>query len=126
MENKSTFRDLIVWRKAIDLSKQVYQLTRVMPDSEKFRLTSQMRRAAISIPSNIAEGNARQTIRDYLNFLSVARGSLAELETQIIIADELRILHKCTETLNQLQEVRRILQGLIDSLRRRQAPDRQK
>jgi four helix bundle protein len=123
-ELKGTFRDLIVWQKAIALAKQVYKATRAMPVEEKFGLTVQMRRAAVSIASNIAEGNARQTIRDYLQFLAIARGSLAELETQIIIAGELTMIRDSSGVLAAIQEVRRILQALMDSLRRREYRDR--
>ncbi len=120
MANKQTFRDLIVWRKAIDLAKTVYGTTRAMPDTEKYGMTAQMRRAAVSVASNIAEGNARQTLRDYLSFLVIARGSLAELETQLIITSELKMLSHTNTLMEQIQETRRILQGLIDSLRRKQ------
>jgi four helix bundle protein len=78
-----------------------------------------MRRAAVSIPSNIAEGNARQKLGDYLHFLGVARGSLAELETQVIIADRLQMLVNVSALVGRLQEVRRMLQALITSLRRK-------
>ncbi len=120
MANKQTFRDLIVWRKAIDLAKTVYGTTRAMPDTEKYGMTAQMRRAAVSVASNIAEGNGRQTLRDYLSFLVIARGSLAELETQLIITSELKMLSHTNTLMEQIQETRRILQGLIDSLRRKQ------
>ena len=123
MANKETFHDLIVWQKAVTLSTHVYRATRAMPDMEKFSLTAQMRRAAVSIASNIAEGNARQTLRDYLHFLAVARGSLVELETQIIISRELGMLANTESLLSQLSEVRRILQRLIDSLRRKRGQD---
>ena len=120
MNNKYTFRDLIVWQKAIQLAEQVYRLTQHLPDTERYGLTSQMRRAAVSIASNIAEGNARQTTRDFVNFLTIARGSLAELETQLVIATKLQLLTETEQTLGQLQEMRRVLQALIDSLRRKQ------
>ena len=120
MRRKGTFRELKVWQKAIGLTKQIYLLTQSMPDTERFGLTMQMRRAAVSVPSNIAEGNARQTLREYLQFLAIARGSLAELETQLIIASELSMLHKTDKTMEPILEVARMLQALIDSLRRKQ------
>ncbi len=120
MANKQIFRDLIVWQKAIDLAKTVYGTTRAMPDTERYGMTAQMRRAAVSVASNIAEGNARQTLRNYLSFLIIARGSLAELETQLIITRELKMLSHMNTLMEQIQETRRILQGLIDSLRRKQ------
>ena len=119
-QNKGMFHDLIVWQKAVDLSTQLYRVTNRMPDTEKFGLTNQMRRAAVSIASNIAEGNARQHLKDYIHFLTMSRGSLAELETQLIIATRLNMLPNTTDTMERLQEVRRILQGLIDSLRKRE------
>jgi len=85
------FRDLIVWQKAMILAKEVYQLSKVFPREEKFGLTSQIRRAALSVPSNIAEGHARQG-REFCNFLSIARGSLAEVETQLLFAAEIGYL----------------------------------
>ena len=111
-----TFRDLIAWQKAMELTKQVYWATTRMPDSEKFGLTAQMRRAAISIPSNIAEGHGRESRLDYIRFLRVARGSLMELQTQLILVEELNLLPVPAE-LNVLQaETDRVLQGLIRSL----------
>ncbi len=120
MNAKKTFRDLIVWRKGIDLTKAVYEVTGVMPDSERFGLISQMRRAAVSIPSNIAEGNARQTSKDYIRFLVIARGSLAELETQVTIAQELNMLKDSGQVMELVSEVSRLLQALIRSLKNKQ------
>ncbi|MBU0639947.1 MAG: four helix bundle protein [Planctomycetes bacterium] len=119
MAKKQTFRDLKVWQKSIALAKRIYMITTRMPESERFGLTSQIRRAVASIPSNIAEGNARQSRKDYIHFLIMARGSLAELETQLIIATELEFLACSDETMEALQEISRMLQGLITSLRKR-------
>lgn len=83
------FKDLIVWQKSIALVKAIYTLTRTFPSEEKFGLVSQIRRSAVSIPSNIAEGQARRTTGDFIRFISNAEGSLAEAETQLIIAVEL-------------------------------------
>lgn len=80
------FRELRVWRAAMDLAVAVYQLTATFPREEIYGLTSQMRRSAVSVSSNIAEGHSREHTREYLNFLSIAQGSLAELETQLEIA----------------------------------------
>jgi four helix bundle protein len=111
-----TFRDLIAWQKGKALAKAVYIATRTMPDSERFGLTNQMRRCAISVPSNIAEGHARQSRLDYLKFLRIARGSLAELATQIEIAWELKLMRLDHDLEALMAEVDRVLQGLIRSL----------
>lgn len=91
MQNKKiqNHKDLIVWQKSIDLSVLVYELTDRFPNSERFGLSDQMKRAAVSIPSNIAEGRQRGTRKDFLNFLRIASGSSAELETQVTIAKRL-------------------------------------
>ena len=81
-----SYRELEVWQRSIDMVEMIYELTRSFPAEEKFGLTSQMRRAAVSVPSNIAEGYGRSARGDYLQHLSIARGSLAELETQLYIA----------------------------------------
>jgi four helix bundle protein len=111
-----TFRDLIAWQKSKELCKKVYVATRRMPDDERFGLTNQMRRAAVSIPSNIAEGHARQSRLDYLKFLRTSRGSLAELMTQTEIAWELEMMPFNQTVSDLLEEVDRVLQGLIRSL----------
>jgi four helix bundle protein len=111
-----TFRDLIAWQKAMELAREVYQATKSMPEAERFGLTSQMRRAAVSTPSNIAEGHGRESRTDYLRFLRIARGSLMELQTQLILAEQLNLL-QISQTLHSLQaETDRVLQGLIRSL----------
>ena len=89
MAQVTTYKELIVWQKSIELVIEIYNLTRSFPKSEIYGLTSQLRRAAISIPSNIAEGSRRGTKRDYCHFLSIAFGSGAEVETQLEIAKKL-------------------------------------
>ena len=87
-----THRDLIAWQLGMRLAKNTYEITQSMPKTEQFGLTSQMRRAAVSIPSNIAEGYARQSRVDYIKFLKIARGSLAELSTQYELSIDLKLL----------------------------------
>ncbi len=111
-----TFRDLIAWQKAMELARIVYKMTGQMPESEKFGLTSQMRRAAVPVPSNIAEGYARQSTADYLKYLRIARASLAELMTQVELAVSLKMLAEDPNTNDLLNETDRVLQGLIRSL----------
>lgn len=108
------FEDLIVWQKGIDLVRNVYALTRHFPSDERFGLTSQMRRAAVSIPSNIAEGHARHTTKEYVLFVSNAEGSAAELHTQVRIAIELDYCSTDSASLvaGQLFEVRKMLNAL--------------
>ena len=79
------YRDLVVWQKGMDLVEEIYKITGFMPNEEKFGLTLQLKRAAVSIPSNIAEGFERNTIKDYIKFLSIAKASRAEVETQLLI-----------------------------------------
>jgi four helix bundle protein len=107
---------LKAWQKAMDFVRSVYSSTRQMPASEQFGLTNQMRRAAVSIPSNIAEGYARQSTIDYIRFLRTARGSLAELSTQVEIVISMSMLPDNQPLISLLQEVDRILQALIRSL----------
>ena len=118
----SDYRELIAWQKGVELAKGVYMHTRQMPAAEQFGLTSQMRRAAVSIPSNIAEGNARHSRRDYIRFLTMARGSLAELTTQLTIAEELGLIPRSDSVWNLASETARILQGLIGSLQQGMPP----
>jgi len=115
-----TYRDLKAWQKAMELVTAVYASTQKLPKQETYGLTSQMRRAAVSIPSNIAEGQGRRLEGDFQHFLRNARGSLLELETQILIAQNLQYLSEAEAQmlLERCGEVGRILNGLIGSLRR--------
>jgi four helix bundle protein len=113
-----SFRDLIVWQRAMALAKEMYGATRCFPKEEIYGLTSQIRRAAISIPSNIAEGWGRQSTGDYIHFLKVAQGSAAELETEIILSSELEFISKelLEISLSNLKGVQVMLNSLIRSL----------
>ena len=111
-------KDLQVWQKSICLAGKVYEATREFPESERWGLTAQTRRAAVSIASNIAEGSARGGRAELLHFLHIARGSLSELETQVLIAVNQRMLESPTALQNDICEVGRLLNGLIRSLTR--------
>ncbi len=113
----STYQDLVVWKKAINPVKEVYKATSRLPKEELFVLTSQMRRAAISIPSNIAEGKRRGTDSEFLRFLLIAFGSGAELETQIIIYKNQYDKPDFSSTEILLQEVMKILNKMIFNLK---------
>ncbi|UCG28439.1 MAG: four helix bundle protein [Bacteroidales bacterium] len=105
-------KDLEVWKRAIQLIKKIYQESAKFPKEELYGLTIQIRRSAVSIPSNIAEGAARQTIKEFIHFLYIALGSIAELETQLIVAQELDFINS-EDLLNELSEIRKMLIGLI-------------
>ena len=92
MEKIESHRDLKVWQKGMDLAAEAYRLAKLMPRTEEFRLTSQLLRAAASVPANLAEGHARGTRKDYANFVSIARGSLAETETFLLLAVRAELL----------------------------------
>lgn len=113
----SSFKELRVWQEAMNLVELVYQVTKLYPKEERFGLSSQTRRAAVSIPANIAEGYGRGTRKDYLHFLTIANGSLLELETHLLIAQRLYLPSETMQpTLNQLQTVGKILTALRKSL----------
>ena len=113
-----TYRDLIVWQKSLELVEIIYATTQDLPETEKFGLTNQMRRAAVSIPSNIAEGHERQSTKDFAHFLTIARGSAAELETQIIISAKLQFIkrQKTEELLTKTSEIKKMLFSLRKKL----------
>ena len=113
-----SYRELVVWQKAFQLCTHVYDLTKRFPPEERYGLTTQIRRAAVSIPSNIAEGYSRNTKRDYLHFLWMANGSLAEIETQLLLAIELRFGRKedLDAAVERVREIDRILKSLLRSL----------
>jgi four helix bundle protein len=114
-----SFRDLIVWQRAIQLTVDIYKLTSKFPDAERFGLTSQMRRAAVSIASNISEGYGRSTKGEYVQFVGHARGSCSELETQIVIAKALEfgIPSNLDSAEGLCNDVGRLLGALMKSLR---------
>ncbi|MFH1926608.1 MAG: four helix bundle protein [Chloroflexota bacterium] len=115
------YRELVAWQKAMDLAVSVYKATKSFPNTEIYGLTSQLRRAAVSISSNIAEGQGRHTTKEFLRFLGIAYGSLQETETQIILATRLGYVQETQEAelLEQCAEVGRLLNGLINALQRR-------
>ena len=104
-------KDLDVWKKGMELVEKVYSMSRAFPDSERYGLTSQIRRAAVSIPSNIAEGAARKSDKELLQFLSIAIGSLAELETQYLIAIRLGFLEDNKAIINLITDEKKLLLG---------------
>lgn len=114
-----SYKDLDVWKKSIEIVKRVYTATGDFPKEEIYGLVNQMRRCAVSIPSNIAEGKTRQHVNEYIQFLYVGLGSCAELETQIIIAKELGYLNNETENeiMEGLDHIGKMLRNLIKSLR---------
>jgi four helix bundle protein len=114
-----SFRDLAVWQRAIELTLQVYKLTSSFPDSERFGLTNQLRRAAVSVASNIAEGYGRATKGEYVQFLGHARGSNSEVETQLVIARALAFGSKefLASAEGLCNEVRRMLGAMMKSLK---------
>ena len=112
--NTRSYKDLVVWQKTIGLAKLIYRLTQRFPSDEKFGLVAQMRRAAVSILSNIAEGQARHTTGEFIQFISLAEGSAAELDTQLIVSVELELCGsaEAEAIFDLLTEVRKMLNAL--------------
>jgi four helix bundle protein len=115
---KRKHHSLLVWQEAMELVQDIYNVTALFPKEEVYALTNQMRRAAVSVPSNIAEGAARTGKKEFLQFLSIARGSLSELETQILISDKLGYLSVKKGLPERVDKVFGLLGGLINSLRK--------
>ena len=120
-----SYRDLIVWQKSLDSVDLIYDVTESFPSKEVYGLTNQLRRAGVSIPSNIAEGHARQSTPEFIRFLSIARGSLAEVETQLIIANRRHYLQsdKLDNMMLLSDEISRMLVSLMNKLREKGAKD---
>jgi four helix bundle protein len=118
--NIKTHKDLDVWKKSMDLVERVYRRTERFPDSEKYGLTNQIRRCAVSVSSNIAEGAARNTDKEFVQFCYIALGSLSELETQLLIAERLKYSQNI-DILENIVEIRRMLLGLIKYLKSKQS-----
>ena len=116
-----SYEDLSVWKKSMNLAVKIYELTKHMPKEELYGLTAQMRRAAVSIPSNIAEGQQRASTKEFLRFLSIARGSNAELQTQLVLACKLGYFQseQIRETMNLTREISKMINALMISLNKR-------
>jgi four helix bundle protein len=112
-KNTKTHKDLKIWKEGIDLVTSIYKLTKEFPNEELYGLTSQMRRAAVSYPSNIAEGAARSSNNEYIRFLYISLGSLSELETQIIISEKLNYIQNKTTMIEEIEALRRKTLNLI-------------
>ena len=114
-----SFRDLNIWKQGITLVKNTYFLTEKFPANEKFGLANQMQRAAVSIPSNIAEGHSNQYTKEYLRYLSIAIGSCAELETQAVIAGELNYIsaNHCDQFISNIQEISKQIKAIQKKLK---------
>ncbi|MDX1583946.1 MAG: four helix bundle protein [Thermoanaerobaculia bacterium] len=127
-DSVKSFRDLRVWSESLRLVLNVYELSSMFPPAERYGLTAQMRRAAISVPSNIAEGHQRDSTKDFLRYLSIARGSLGELETQIELSQMLGYLDEVSrgEHLELIGHINRQLRALQATLRRRLVGDAQR
>ena len=115
----ASFKELTVWQKSMDLANEVYILCKRLPKEETYAISDQMRRAAVSIPSNIAEGQRRRTPKDFLHFLSIADGSCAELETQLLLTIRAGMLteEETGKALSILDEVERMLNSLMSAQR---------
>ncbi len=114
------YRDLEVWQQSMVLAKRIYQCTACYPKEEKFGMVDQMRRAAVSVPANLAEGHARLSVGEYWHFVSIASGSVAELETFILLSTNLGYLNPsdASDLLDQLDEIGKMLRGLAKYLAR--------
>lgn len=120
-EKINSYKDLIVWQKSIALVTSIYELSKTFPSEEKFGVVSQLNRAAVSIPSNIAEGWGRESSKNYLQFLKIARGSVMETETLLVISKNLNFINdtQFSSITNEVEEVSKILQGLINSIQQK-------
>ena len=118
MSSIKSYKDLLIWQKGIQLVKEIYLICKDLPKNEVFGLQSQMKRAAISIPSNIAEGYGRNYTQNYIQFIKIARGSLLELETQVIISKELGLINEnqSRKILNLIIEENKMLNAFIKSI----------
>jgi len=113
------YKDLLVWQKSMVLVEMIYKLTNTLPTEEQWGLKSQMRRAAVSVPSNIAEGYGRQTTGNYKQFLAIGRGSLFEIETQVLLCVRLKYLNEkeAEQILNNITEISKMLYSLLTKIK---------
>lgn len=119
----SSYRELKVWQKSVDLAKDVYELTRLFPKNQQYSLVQQMERSAVSIASNIAEGSGRNGTQEFVQYIGIACGSLYELQTQLIIANKIGFIRHevLEERINETEEISRMLKGLQNSLKQKVA-----
>ncbi len=113
------FKDLLVWQKSIDLVVSVYKLVKILPKEETYALSDQIRRAIVSVPSNIAEGFGRNSTKEYIQFLYISLGSASEVETQIIIGHRIGYFKDIEQYIENINEIKKMLNGLISSLKRK-------
>ena len=118
MRDVKSYRDLVAWQKSMELARKIYLFTKAFPKEELYGLTSQARRAAVSVPANIAEGHARHHRKEYLQFLGIAKGSLAELQTYLFLSEKLKFVEhaQIDSLIKDSEEVEKILAGLTNSL----------
>jgi four helix bundle protein len=116
-----THKDLNVWQKSIDFVTEIYKITKDFPKEEAFGLQGQMRRAAVSIPSNISEGASRNSKKEFIQFLFIALGSASEMETQIIIANKIGYISEVDSLLKEVELIKKMLNGLISFLKKPKA-----
>ncbi len=117
-QKPKSYRDLIVWRKSVQLTKRIYEITGKFPREEQFGLVTQLRRAAVSVPSNIAEGQARKKTGEFIRFISYSEGSLAEIDTQLVLSINLGFCDttQVQDLFESIAELRRMLSGLRQKL----------
>ena len=115
--NYKDHKELDVWKASIDLVIKIYSITKKFPNDELYGLTNQLRRAAVSIPSNIAEGAARKSSKEFIQFLHISLGSLSELETQIIIAERLNYIENNDVLFDEIISIKKMIHGLIRYLK---------
>ena len=119
MSEIKSYKDLLIWQKGIDISSLLYELVEDFPKEEMYALTNQLKRAAVSIPSNIAEGYGRNSSQSYIHFVSISRGSLFELETQLIVAKKLKFIKNerlFSDLMNQITEESKMINSFINKL----------
>ena len=118
MGTVTNYRDLLVWQRSMDLVERVYRIAQKLPDTERWGLTSQMCRAAVSVPANIAEGYGRQSTGEYRHFLSIGRGSLSELETHLLLCQRLGYLEtkEVASLLSEVEEILKMMSTLISKI----------
>ena len=115
----SDYKHLQVWQESMDLVESIYKLIKFFPKEEVYALSSQLRRAVVSIPSNIAEGQNRNTQKEFIQFLYISLGSASEVETQLLIAKRLNYINNIDNELKQITKIRKMINGLISSIKRK-------